>query len=305
MRLEVFLLPSGRPFLDLIFAGFPKWITPGEELFAESFKMCAGGSFNIAAACNRLGLEVGLCAHLGKDFSSDFIRLAARQEHLTTDYFIEHDEPLNAITVSVSRSDDRAFISYVDEPPPFREDDLPEHGVPHIIFVPGLPEKPAALFDYLDKMKKAGSILACDCQHVERTIMDPEVGEFISRMDLFLANEKESAVLTGRADPERSAAILGKYSKEVVIKIGKRGALAFEGGLIFKERAISVKAVDTTGAGDGFTAGYLFAKLEGMEEERRLRLANVVGGIVASNLGGWQAAPTIDEVLKMEKKYYG
>lgn len=303
MSVEVFILPTGRPFFDLIFAGIPNWAQPGQEVFADSFKTCAGGSFNIAYAMHKLGLDVGFCAHLGNDFFSGVIREAAKEAGLCTDYVIEHDKPMAAVTASMSRFDDRALLSYVDPVPEFDAGALPEHGVPNVIFVPGIPEKPEVLFDYLDEKDKEGSMLVCDCAHIERDLDDEAVSGLIKRMDLFLCNEKEAQTLTHRSAPERQAMILGALCDEVVIKMGPEGAMALEGGLVMRERAIPISVRDTTGAGDGFNAGYVYGLLEGYLVERRLRLANVVGGVIASGMG-CEMAPTLDQTLELEEKHY-
>ena len=301
--LDVFILPTGRPFFDIIFAKVPHWVRPGEELFAEKFTTCAGGSYNIAISCHKLGLEVGLSAHLGTDFFSGAIRQAIISNGMSTDYIIEHPESKTAVTASVSRFDDRALISYVDAVPDFDPADLPDHGTPNVIFVPGVPKKPELLFGYLDKMKNAGSMLVCDCAHISRSIQDKAVFELISRMDIFLCNQKEAQTLTSRSNTEKAAQILSKLCPEIVIKLGIDGAIALEGGLIHREPKIPIKILDTTGAGDGFNAGYLYGLLEGYLVERRLRLGNIVGACIVEGLGS-ENAPTLEKVLKIEKEQY-
>jgi sugar/nucleoside kinase (ribokinase family) len=304
MKPEVLLLPTGRPFVDLIFAGIPEWIQPGQEVYAESFGYCPGGSVNIANACARLGINVGYCAHLGTDPASKIIRQGIIEAGISTELLIEHDRSMAAVTVSVSRSDDRAFLSYVDPLPDFDPAHLPEHETPQIVFIPGLPDEPEDLFDYLDQARDQGSLIACDCQHTDRTIDQDPIKGLIQRLDLFLCNEKEAAALTGRSSAEHSAAVIGSLCPEVVVKLGSDGALACEGGLVTREKATKIDVVDTTGAGDGFDAGYLYGLLEGMIVERRLRLGNVVGGRIAGALGGCAGAPSVDEMLAIEKQFY-
>lgn len=304
MNLDLFVLPTGRPFFDLIFADVPTWVKPGEEVFAGRFKACIGGSFNMASMCHHIGLKVGLCVHLGSDHFSGAVREAIRKAGMSTDFLLEHDRPMTAVTASISQQDDRGFVSYVDPQPDFSPDDLPDHGVPHVVFVPGFPDQPQSLFSYLDAKRQAGSMIVCDGDHTQRTLDDPAVRGLIERLDLFLCNDKEAAVLTGRASLEHAAKILGGICPEVIIKMGQRGAIALEGGLIHREQAMPVRNVETTGAGDGFNAGYLYGLLEGMLVERRLRLGNVLGGLVASCLGGSTIAPSLDQVLALEKKHY-
>ncbi len=301
--LDVFILPTGRPFFDLIFAKTPRWIKPGEEIFAKEFTTCPGGSFNIAIAFFKLGLEVGLSAHLGTDFFSKAIRQAIVDAGMSTEFIIEHDYPTTAVTASISRFDDRALVSFMEPVPDFSPESLPPHGVPNVVFIPGIPPEPELLFDYLDKIRDAGSMLVCDCAHIERSIEDKQISGLISRMDVFLCNLTEAQALTNRANAEKAAKVLGDLCPEIVIKLGSDGALVLEGGLIHREQGLQTKILDTTGAGDGFNAGYIYGILEGYLVERRLRLGNIIGACFVAGLG-CQNAPTLKKVLEIEKKEF-
>jgi sugar/nucleoside kinase (ribokinase family) len=93
--------------------------------------------------------------------------------------------------------------------------------------------------------------------------------------DLCLANRAEASVLAGAAEPGPAAAALAAAYAEVVVKLGADGALwhaAREEGERDHERkraatvevdARQVVAIDTTGAGDAFAAGFLGAWLAG------------------------------------------
>lgn len=303
MMLDVFILPTGRPFFDIIFANVPKWPTAGEEVFAGNFSTCAGGSFNIANAMHKLGLDVGFCAHLGNDFFSEAIREAMRKVGLSTQYLVNYEDSKMAVTASISLTEDRGFVSFVEPVPDFNRKDMPEHGTPNVTFIPGIPARPQMLFEYMDQMKDAGSMMVCDSAHIDRDLDDDNVTRFISRLDLFLCNEKEAKVLTHRSTAERAAMILGGLCPEVVVKLGAYGALALEGGLVLREQPIPITILDTTGAGDGFNAGYIYGLIEGMLVERRLRLGNIVGGCITAGMG-CKKAPTMDEVLELEEKHY-
>ena len=303
--LDVFILPTGRPYIDLVFADLPGWVAKGTEVFADRFFFTAGGSFNIAANMHKLGLDVGFCAHLGTDLGSHMIRQEMKRIGLAKDYLIEHDNMMIAVTVSISDQDDRAFLSYIDPTPSWTDTALPDHGTPSVVFIPGIPDEPASIFDYIDKMKAAGSVIVCDSAHIEHKVTENDIDKLMQRLDVFICNEKEALALTGRPSPERSAVILGKYCPEVVVKMGKRGALTFTGGLVIMERPIKTKTLDTTGAGDGFNAGYLYGICEGMLIERRLRLGNVVGGMVVQGMGGHSTGPSLKEALRIEKENYG
>ncbi len=63
--------------------------------------------------------------------------------------------------------------------------------------------------------------------------------------------------------------------------------------------APTVDALDTTGAGDAFDAGYLASMLAGDPLERSLAIANACGALSTRAVGGVDAQPTMDEVLTL------
>jgi sugar/nucleoside kinase (ribokinase family) len=83
----------------------------------------------------------------------------------------------------------------------------------------------------------------------------------------------------------------------VAVKLGAAGALAAgPGGEIVRVPALPVKAVDTTGAGDSFDAGFLAAWLDGRPLGECLRVAVACGSLSARAVGGTAAQPTRNEV---------
>ena len=76
-------------------------------------------------------------------------------------------------------------------------------------------------------------------------------------------------MLTGARDPEAAAWALARDGREVVITLGKDGALWSDGERVERARASPAPApVDSTGAGDAFTAGWLAARLRGRGADR-------------------------------------
>jgi sugar/nucleoside kinase (ribokinase family) len=115
--------------------------------------------------------------------------------------------------------------------------------------------------------------------------------DLLPRFDLLLANEDEAAVLSGQEDPHEALEALADQVASVVVKVGSRGVLARDPAGTVAVPALRHDVVDTTGAGDAFTAGFLPAWLAGMslaeaiEEGQRLAGA-AVGRVGASPLAG-------------------
>ena len=113
--------------------------------------------------------------------------------------------------------------------------------------------------------------------------------DLLPLVHVLLANEDEAAVLSGREDPHDAMDALADLVPVVVVKIGARGVLARDALSTVAAPAHHQDVVDTTGAGDAFTAGFLPAWLAGsplaacVEEGQRLAMA-AVGRVGASPL---------------------
>lgn len=112
--------------------------------------------------------------------------------------------------------------------------------------------------------------------------------KWVSSADWLFANEGEAELLAGEADFDMQMRQLGQQFTHVVIKRGQFGAvLGGRDGIVHSRSAPLVEAVDTTGAGDAFAAGFVAALLRGEDHEACLA-AGVEGGARAVQFVGGQ-----------------
>ncbi|RCG29436.1 sugar kinase [Sphaerisporangium album] len=104
---------------------------------------------------------------------------------------------------------------------------------------------------------------------------------------LVFPNRDEALLLTGEREPERAASALSARYGTAVVKLGPDGALlAVDGRVTHRARAAAPRAVDSTGAGDAFAAGYLTALLDGHSAESALEAGCLAGARAVAGLGG-------------------
>lgn len=114
----------------------------------------------------------------------------------------------------------------------------------------------------------------------------------------WLVNEIEGQEITGEKDPEKIAdAVLKRFpDSNLILTLGKDGALFASSKKRFYQPIFDVKVVDTTAAGDTFT-GFLFAGIiKGKTEEEALLLASKASAIAVSRNGAAVSIPTAEEV---------
>lgn len=101
-------------------------------------------------------------------------------------------------------------------------------------------------------------------------------------VDLLFANREELSALTGEKGDEKIIRSARTYSPHTVMKIGAEGCIIQKGTSLVQLPGEKVNPADTTGAGDSFAAGYLYALLEGYDVESAARLANRIASRVVT-----------------------
>ncbi len=110
-----------------------------------------------------------------------------------------------------------------------------------------------------------------------------------------LMNEDEARMLTGRTEPEEAARVLRDLGADhVIIKLGPRGCWA--DGVTFP--GFRVHAVDTTGAGDCFSGGFIAALQRGLPIGEAARFSNAVGALAVQKVGATAGVPDWSACLR-------
>ncbi len=270
----------GAPFLDITFVGLPSVPRPGEELHADDLALTPGGAAITAVGAARLGLRAALLWPVGRDLAGRFIASALEEEGVE---WLGRDVPRSAVTAVLPVAGDRAMATY--EPPVAPSaDELSELEAGAIVI--GMERAAAA---------PRSARVYVTCGFVDSGNLDP-ASLPADGCRALLVNALEARRLTGLEDPAAAAAELGRAAPTVVVTLGAEGALEWHDGRIVRAAAPAVDAVDTTGAGDLFTAAYVFADLAGLAGEERLALAVLYAALSTRGLTGVGGAPTLHEL---------
>jgi len=142
-----------------------------------------------------------------------------------------------------------------------------------------------------------------------QTVLNPapayqEGSAFIHLVDYLILNETETELfsgmrVTGIETAERAArTLLERGVKTVLVTLGGDGVLMVTGDTVRHVPAWKVKVVDTTAAGDAFTAGFTVALAAGKSLEDAVKYANAVGAITVTRFGAQTSLPTSEEVTR-------
>ncbi|WP_432489296.1 carbohydrate kinase family protein [Kineococcus sp. SYSU DK018] len=290
---DVDVVFGGSIFCDLIMAGTPL-PQPGEEVYAHSFAMVAGGTANRAVAAARLGMSTGVLAVLGTDVLGDHMyELLVREERLDLRW-LQRAAAQTPVTVAVTNEHDRGFITYEEantQAPSHWPGPLPQARVCHTGISSALPVWAADL-------RRAGTTVFGGVGWDETGQWSNAVLRHIEDIDVFVLNEVEALNYTRTDSVDDAAKLLTKHVQTVVITRGGAGVTAVDGGdgTWVHVPAVRVRAVDPTGAGDVFTAGLMSASVLGWDLHTRVAFAGLAATLSVRSLGGSSSAPRPDEI---------
>ena len=292
----------GDLFAELVMSGFSSWPgRAGEELFAERFcREIGGGAAITACGLAKLGAQVGVVGVVGESDGQWLIdRLESRG--VNTSAIQRSSREPTAVTVSISSATDRTFFTYMganrDLPANLQQSasrgDFAKARHIHLAFAP----KPAEVDNLFRAVISQGCTLSVDVGWHPEWLSDTHSREALHSVNIFFPNEREAALMTGETEPRRILEAFEEMGlRTVALKLGPAGAgLLYDGTITFCE-PITVQSVDTTGAGDCFDAGFLYAWLRGDNPQDCLKAGTVCGALSTRSLGGIDGFPTVTEM---------
>jgi ribokinase len=279
----------------------------GESLFGRHYQYFPGGKgANQAIAAARLGATVSFAGKVGKDFNGIKLKEKIVAEGITVDFLIEEENSPTGLAVII----------------------LEENGQNRILVYPG-----ANMDIFIEDIKKAFQknydavmlqleipcsvvIEACNIAKRKNIPIVLDAGpaikfplEKIKGVEIITPNETEVLSLTGidirnLDDAKIAAKIIARKAeaKNVVIKMGKKGAFLYRDGQTKLFPSFNVKVVDTTAAGDAFTSAMTVSYLRYRDIERAIHFGNIVGALSVTKLGAQASLPNLSEVQKFIKE---
>lgn len=274
---------AGFANLDLLYVGLDRLPKKGQEIYARAFDMQLGGGVPATMInLRRLGIRSKLLTFVGEDFVSEFVKKAFDS------YGVEmvnlHKGKGWPVTISSALicDGDRSFVSYQDE-----IEITPWHVEQVYKQLSGakVVDMQAGFLEAYQKLSAEGAIQVFDTGWEEDLSIE-KYRDYLEIADYYVPNQKEAMKITGESTVENAAKELGKYFKDVVIKLDKDGCLLKNGkGMKVIPPLPGVKAVDATGAGDAFMSGFLYGLYYDYPVEQCIRFGNVTGGICVQGVG--------------------
>jgi 2-dehydro-3-deoxygluconokinase len=284
----------------------------------------AGAESNVAVGVARLGHTVTWAGAVGADPHGEFILRQLRSEGIQVRHRLDSERSTGVLFLEQRTADvTRAFYyrSGSAGSTVSRDDvDRALAAGPRVLHLTGItpalsPEARKA-FEYAAERAAAdGVVVSFDVNYRSRLWSRDEaravLAPIVRHADILIASDDEldlvaSAALSGTdslgnddAETALAASLLEQGVGEVVVKRGAAGAGVHTASGRFEAPAVTVTSIDTVGAGDAFTAGYLSALLDGQDVAARLQRGAVMGAFAVSTAGDWEGLPSRAELAML------
>jgi sugar/nucleoside kinase (ribokinase family) len=284
------LLVIGIATVDAIARTIDEFPKPGGLRFFEQLTMSTGGcAVNCSLALAKLGLPCDTIARVGTDMLGDFVVVELARHGIATDGIVRDASTSTAFSFAcVASTGERCFFHTVGADGRLCPADVPPERLRgrKLVFVTGtmlmdaLDGEPTA--EVLATARAAGAQTLLDTVHVEAiptTEWQRRVLPALPQVDYFVPSRAEAHAISGLEDVAAMARdFQARGARNVVIKLGAQGAFCRSAeGIERHVPAFRVpQVVDTTGAGDCWSAGFLAGLRENLPMEEAARLGNAV-----------------------------
>jgi sugar/nucleoside kinase (ribokinase family) len=264
-----------------------------------------GSAANTIHGLSSLGTKTGFFGKVGKDEMGEFymndLKTAGVESTL-----LRSDTVTGRAYTLITPDTERTFATYLGAAVEMTEAEISRELFANyqMLHIEGYLVQNTMLIEQALKMAKSEG-LKISLDLASFNVVESNL-EFLKRVipdyvDIVFANEEEAHAFTGK-DPENALQELGDICDIAVVKTGKEGSLILSEGNMIKIGVIEVKALDTTGAGDQYAAGFIHGLSLGMSMDKCGELGSLLAGTVIENYGARIPEKLWSSVLKKVEK---
>lgn len=272
-------------------------------------KRSPGGSVaNTISGLANMGSRVAFCGMVGNDDDGAFYVRAMAESGITV--LLSRSEGMTGRVLALVTPDaERTFAVNLGVNPQFTMnqisfDDIRQSRFLHLEGYGVYDERTRpAILGAMKYAKEHGvkvSFDLSDCGLVRQNV--ELLQEVVPRyVDVIFANEEEALAFTGLL-PGPALHELGKMASIAVVKVGKHGSMIKSNGKVYHVGCEAVTALDTTGAGDMYAAGFLYGLSRNLPLDKAGKIGSFAAGMVVSQMGARLEHPIKDDVERLSRQ---
>lgn len=271
-------------------------IPPGQQVaLVDEIKITAAGTAaGTAVDLAKLGCNVLCMGAIGDDEVGNVLTGILQRHHVCTDYLVRKPNVLTSATILPIRPNgERPALHMLGANATFCSQDIHWETFKSASFIHFGGFYLLSSFDgeptvaALGLAKSLGITTSMDVIGMPGEDMAARILPCMQYLDYFMPNIEEARLISGLEDEEAVADyFLSAGAGVVALKMGAQGSLVKRrGGRALRVQAYAVQVVDTTGCGDGWSAGFLAALSRGWSVEEAAAFGSACGSLVATGLG--------------------
>jgi len=295
--------PKDKPF-DVVGMGLnsvdflcvvPEFPTLNSKIEMLQFSKQGGGQVATAVvALSRWGVRAKYVGKIGGDELGQFSLHSIRQEGVDVSSVITEPSATNQFAaIIVDRSTgDRTILWNRDSRLMYREGELRKEELcsGKLLHLDG--HDIHAAIQSASWAKEEGIPTVVDLDKVE-----PLTPELIKKIDFVITSARFPMLFTGISDRERALVEMQKQAPGFLCAtLGREGSMSLVDGEILHVKGFEVDAIDTTGAGDVFHAGFIYGLLQNWEVREILQFANGAAALKCGELGGRKGIRSLEQI---------
>jgi sulfofructose kinase len=298
-RIAFDVVGVGANAVDLVnvVSEYPQPQGPCAKVRVRSRMLSCGGQITTAlATCARFGLRTAYVGATGNDQHGRLLREAMAARGVDATHAVTREATNQfAVIILDENSGERVILWERDPRLVLREEEVPADLI-----------RSARLL-HVDDVDPNAAIAAAGIARAAGVPVTSDIDELgghtealIDAVDIPIFDQHLPARLTGSSDAEFALrALRRRHDGLLCATLGADGAMALEGDRLHYSPGFNVRTADTTGAGDVFRGGFIYAWLKGWSVVSVLEFANAAAAISCTRVGAMNGIPSLDEVQEM------
>jgi sugar/nucleoside kinase (ribokinase family) len=266
-----------------------------KQRISSHARMCGGQMATALAACAGFGLRAAYVGTIGRDDNGRLLAAELERRGVDVSLVKTRDCDNRFAVITVDDNGERIVLWNRDERLDLRPDETPANQIRAARLVHVDDEDQDAAIVAATLARDAGVPVTSDIDRLtDRT------RELIAAVTMPMFAQHVLSEMTGERDIEKALrAVRQWHPGTLCVTLGAAGSAMLAGGEFIAAHAFTVNAIDTTGAGDVFRAGLIYALLNGHAPDQQLRFANAAAAASCTRRGAMAGVPSLDDIERV------
>lgn len=275
----------------------------GETFIYNETKTCGGSAANTIIGTSKLGLNTGYIGKIGTDTNGKMMKEHLEKNNVNTDHLlIEEGETGEVIGFVDDEGNRKLYVTPKINDKIYNKDInreyILESKILHLTSFVGLKEEDPSIQTQMEILEELSSKITISFDpgmlyvNKSKEFMD----KIIKYTDILLINETELLIATQQKTLEEAVEMISSQVDVLVVKKSTQGSLVKHADEEYNVGIFNVETVDTTGAGDAYNAGFLYAYIKGYTLEESAIIGSFIAAKSTTQTGATEAIPSIEDI---------